>query len=89
MLSAVYKEKERTVKLSFLSYKGVFAWAKQGNILLGAVAPTVIRAKRAEDILKGQLLQQKIIREASEVAAEEAKPISDPGSTAEYEKREA
>ena len=50
------------------------------------MAPTVIRAKKAEGTLKGQKLEQKIIREAAEIAAEEAKPITDLRSTAEYRK---
>lgn len=57
---------------------------KKARIALGAVAPTVIRAEKAEEILKGKKLEQKTIREAAEAAAEEAKPISDLRSTAEY-----
>lgn len=57
---------------------------EEARIALGAVAPTVIRANKAEATLKGQKLEQKIISEAAEVAAEEAKPITDMRSTAEY-----
>jgi len=59
---------------------------KEARIALGAVAPTVIRAEKAEGALKGQKLEQKIIGEAAEIAAEEAKPITDLRSTAEYRK---
>lgn len=59
---------------------------KEARIALGAVAPTVIRAVQAEATLKGQKLEQEIIREAAKTAAEEAKPITDLRSTAEYRK---
>ncbi len=57
---------------------------KDAKIALGSVAPTVIRAKRAEDILKGHKLEPKIIIAAARAAAEEAKPITDVRSTAQY-----
>ena len=59
---------------------------KEAKIALGAVAPTIMRARKAEETLKGKKLEQKIIREAAEIAAEEAKPITDLRSTAEYRK---
>ena len=54
------------------------------KIVLGSVAPTVIRAVKAESILKDNKLEQKAIKEAAETAAEEAKPITDLRSTVEY-----
>jgi CO/xanthine dehydrogenase FAD-binding subunit len=54
------------------------------RIVLGAVAPTPIRAKRAEAALEGQLLTETLAEKAGEIAAEEAKPISDVRSSAEY-----
>jgi carbon-monoxide dehydrogenase medium subunit len=54
------------------------------RIALGSVAPTVIRAPRAEKILRGKQLDEKTIDRAAEAAAEEAKPITDVRSTAEY-----
>jgi len=56
------------------------------RIALGAVAPTVVRARKAEGILKGQKLEERTIAEAAAAAAEEAKPITDIRSTAEYRK---
>ncbi len=57
---------------------------KDVRIALGSVAPTVIRARKAEESLKGRELEQKAIAEAAETAAEEARPITDIRSTAKY-----
>jgi CO/xanthine dehydrogenase FAD-binding subunit len=54
------------------------------RIVLGAVAPTPIRAKKAEAILEGQALSETVAEKAGAMAAEEAKPISDVRSTADY-----
>ncbi|MBI3328465.1 MAG: xanthine dehydrogenase family protein subunit M [Nitrospinae bacterium] len=54
------------------------------RIALGAVAPTPIRAPWAERALRGQALTERVIEEASRIAAEEARPISDVRSTEEY-----
>ncbi|MEA3441945.1 MAG: xanthine dehydrogenase family protein subunit M [Chloroflexota bacterium] len=59
---------------------------KEVRIAVGSVAPTVFRAKKAEGMLKGQKLDQKLIEKAAETAAGEAKPITDLRSTAEYRK---
>ena len=53
-------------------------------IALGSVAPTVIRATKAEETLKGSTLEPKAIDEAAQLAAQEANPITDLRSTAEY-----
>ena len=57
---------------------------REARVALGAVAPTVLRAAKAETVLKGQSLDQKTIEAAAEAASEEARPISDLRSTAEY-----
>ena len=54
------------------------------RIVLGAVAPTPIRAKRAEAALEGQVLSEALADKAGQLAAEEAKPISDVRSSADY-----
>lgn len=57
---------------------------KDIRISLGAVAPTPIRAKRAESILKGQKLNQELIEKAAQAASEESRPITDFRASAEY-----
>ena len=53
-------------------------------IALGAVAPTPIRAKKAEAILKGQKLDDKLIEKAAQTAAGQSNPIDDHRASAEY-----
>jgi CO/xanthine dehydrogenase FAD-binding subunit len=57
------------------------------RISLGAVAPTVIRARRTEDFLKGKIIDQKVLEEVSGLCAEETKPISDIRSTSVYRRK--
>lgn len=59
---------------------------KEAKIALGSVAPTPIRARKAEETLKGQKPEKGVIEAAAEAAAEETKPITDIRSTAEYRK---
>ena len=54
------------------------------RIALGAVAPTPIRAKKAEELLKGEKLEDKVIKEAAETAAGETQCISDLRASADY-----
>jgi carbon-monoxide dehydrogenase medium subunit len=54
------------------------------RIILGAVAPVILRSKKAEDFLIGKKAQDRIIEEAAQIASEEVKPISDIRCTAEY-----
>lgn len=53
-------------------------------IALGAVAPTVIRAPKAEAYLAGKKVTVEAMAEAGRIAAEEAKPISDFRASADY-----
>ncbi len=54
------------------------------GIALGAVAPTVIRAPRTEELLLGNSFDSKLIAEASCTVKEEASPIDDIRSNAAY-----
>ena len=58
----------------------------QVMIALGAVAPTPIRAKKAEALLNGKELKPERIQKAAEAASNEAKPITDFRATAGYRK---
>lgn len=57
---------------------------KNVRIALGAVAPTPLRALKAERMLLGQSLKDGLIREAAVQASLEISPISDVRSSAEY-----
>lgn len=59
---------------------------KDARIAIGAVAPTPIRAKKAEVSLIGNTLRESLLEEASALAAEESKPINDVRGTKWYRK---
>lgn len=54
------------------------------RIVLGAVAPTPIRAKNSEALLEGQVLSENLATKVGDEAARESKPISDVRSSADY-----
>jgi len=54
------------------------------RIALGAVAPTIIRAPKAEAYLDGRKITAEAMAEAGRIAATEAKPISDFRASADY-----
>ncbi len=54
------------------------------RIALGASAPTPIRPKKAEAILKGKKITDALLAQAGETAATEADPISDIYASEEY-----
>lgn len=59
---------------------------REARVALGAVAPTVFRAAKAETVLKGERLEPEVIEAAADAACEETRTISDLRSTAEYRK---
>lgn len=54
------------------------------KIVLGAVAPTPIRARKAEEVIRGQEPNQKLTKRAAEIASRESSPIDDIRSRAEH-----
>ncbi len=56
------------------------------KIVLGAVAPTPMRTKKAEEILRGKRVTRALNEKAAQAAAEEAQPITDVRASAEYRK---
>jgi CO/xanthine dehydrogenase FAD-binding subunit len=54
------------------------------RISLGAVAPTPIRAPKAEAVLAGQKPTDELLTEAAEIAVTECKPIDDFRASADY-----
>lgn len=59
---------------------------KDARIVLGAVSPVPVRAKKAEDSLKGKKISDELLEEAGVIASGECKPISDIRASAEYRK---
>ncbi|MFQ6014583.1 MAG: FAD binding domain-containing protein [Anaerolineae bacterium] len=54
------------------------------KIALGSVAPTPIRVRRAEELLRGQPVGEGLLDRAAQMASEEASPISDVRGSAQY-----
>lgn len=54
------------------------------RIVLGAVAPTPIRARNSEALLEGRVLTEELAEKAGDEAARECRPISDVRSSADY-----
>jgi len=57
---------------------------EKAAITLGSVAPTIIHARAAENILVGRKLEEESIEEASRLAEAAACPIDDVRSSADY-----
>lgn len=66
---------------AFFIDKGKFSAPR---IALGAVAPVVIRAPKAEAYLEGRAISPEAMAEAGRIAATEAKPINDFRASADY-----
>jgi len=54
------------------------------SVTLGAVAPTIIHSKKAENFLKGKMLTKSVINEAADLSKEDAVPIDDIRSSESY-----
>ncbi len=57
---------------------------QDARIVLGAVAPTPMRAKKAEEILRGKKVTAALIDKSAQAASEEARPITDVRASADY-----
>ncbi len=57
------------------------------RIALGSVGPIPFRAKTAESVLTGSIIDEEIIQKAAATAAEAAKPIDDVRATSAYRKK--
>ena len=57
---------------------------QEARIALGAVAPTPMRALRAEEVLLNKEPDEQLAMEAGKIAAQEARPISDVRASKEY-----
>ena len=54
------------------------------RVVLGAVAPTPMRARSAEEVIKGKRIDKSLIEKSAEAASADASPISDVRASAEY-----
>lgn len=60
---------------------------REAGIILGAVAPTPLRARRTEKLLVGKSLTADLLERAGRSAAAESAPISDVRATASYRRK--
>ena len=56
------------------------------RLALNSVSSTIVRAKRAEEVLRGHRLTDAVLREAGEVAAGEVDPVDDNRGSADYKR---
>jgi len=56
------------------------------RIAMGSVAPAPMRAKKAEDILRGKVITDDLLVEAGRMASEEASPTSDAEISEQYKR---
>jgi CO/xanthine dehydrogenase FAD-binding subunit len=61
--------------------EGHITWAR---LALGAVAPTPLRARKAEALLLGNTLNEDLLKHVSAVVMRDVSPISDSRASAEY-----
>ncbi len=70
----------------FLRIGGAKKLCREARIALGAVAPTPIRALKAEHLLVGKEINEDVAAEAGDAASLEARPITDIRASQEYRK---
>lgn len=87
---AYFKMSRVAVDLAIVGVAAVVTLGGKGGtcsdikIALGAVAPTPIRAKKAEGLIKGKKIDEALIEQAGKIASEEASPIDDVRGSAFY-----
>ncbi len=78
----------RTLEISIVNVAAFLALEggkiRTARVVLGAVAPTPIRAPQAEKALEGEAPSSELFARAGEEAAKDAKPIDDFRGSAEY-----
>ena len=57
---------------------------QEAKVVLGAVAPTPMRVRQAEEILKGKEIDDTLIEKSAQVASDESQPITDVRAPADY-----
>jgi aerobic carbon-monoxide dehydrogenase medium subunit len=69
---------------SVITLESVDGVCQEVRIAMGAVGPTVLRARSAEALLRGQHADAALIQQAARAAMEEARPIDDIRGTARH-----
>ncbi|MCZ6623323.1 MAG: xanthine dehydrogenase family protein subunit M [Deltaproteobacteria bacterium] len=69
-----------------LTLRGQGSRCEDIHLALNSVAPTIFRAKRAEEILRDQEICNDSVHRMAEAAAEEADPMDDNRGSAEYKR---
>ena len=86
----VYLKHGRRVEMELATVGVAVSLAREGDlcheirIVLGAVAPTPLRALQAEALLRNQTVSGALIEAAAQAAREASQPISDVRSSADY-----
>jgi xanthine dehydrogenase FAD-binding subunit len=75
-----------TIAIAFAAQRGGDGRLQGVRLALGAVAPTPMRARKAEALLEGQALTPALAEAAAKAAAAEAQPIDDVRATGWYRK---
>lgn len=79
-----------TADLAIVGVAAIATWdggrCRNVKIVLGAVAPTPMRARGAEAALEGKEMDDVLIANAARAAADEARPITDVRASADYRK---
>ena len=60
--------------------------AEDARVVLGCVAPTPLRVREAEEVLKGKEFQLELAEQAAEIAARACSPLSDIRGSEEYKR---
>ena len=69
-----------------ITLRGQGRTCEDARLALNSVASTIVRAKRAEEVLRGHTLTDEVLREAGEVAASEVDPVDDNRGSADYKR---
>jgi len=57
------------------------------RIVMGSVGPTPLRATKAEELLIGEKIDDRLIEKAAQIASEDSEPISDVHASEEYKRQ--
>jgi carbon-monoxide dehydrogenase medium subunit len=76
--------RRKAMELATVGVAVTYVPGVETRIVLGAVAPTPLRARQAEDLLRGKHLTDELIEKAVQAAVAESRPISNVRASAEY-----